>query len=116
MAHQIVMQHVPPRMYRPAEKNHVADSETSHLLFADRGGERYLAACRGQPCIPRHPEGRSLISVEPPLDGSSPGIDDETEAAECPAVVGDGDEKACGKTVVRTDLASDKRDFSPEPH
>ena len=115
---QVVVQGVAAGDDRAVDEHHVADSQRAHLIFGERRLETYLAA--GQL------EGRALadqpldrpvgIAVEPLLDGPGLGVEHHAQAAERPAIVGDGDEKARGQAIGGGDLTADERRFSAKAH
>src|SRR5262249_13854281 len=85
--------------------------------FGERRTQGYFAAAAREARLVEHrDDGMRRIAIEPAIDRAGRSVQDDAEAAEGPAVVGDGDEEARGQAIERADLAADQRDLAAEAH
>src|SRR6185436_9758554 len=95
----------------------VAHLQTADLFLRQRRSKRDFPASALEAGLVRHRRHRPRrIAIEPLLDLAAPSVEDDAEAAEGPAVVGNRDEETRRQPVERADLAPDERRTPAEPH
>ena len=101
----------------PLIKHEVADFQRAHLRFCQWRGQIHFASGERKSGAARHAlDGPRRIAVQPFGDGAARCVESHAQAAESPAFIRDGNEKARGQTVRRGDLATDQRSLAAEAH
>src|SRR5690349_20129985 len=105
------------RVNLAADEDDVADLERADLFLGQRTAENDLAAGALEAGLIGHRrDWRGRIAIEPLLDGARLRVEHDPEAAERPAVVGNGDKEAGGQTIEHADLAADERRAPAKTH
>ena len=115
------MDRVASGIHAAGDQDDIADFQRADLLVGDRRLQPYFAAGpreAGRQLFRRQHRhrGRVPLAIEPLRDRAGPRVQRDAEAAEGPAVVGDGNEEARRQPVERADLAADQRRLAAEPH